>query len=113
MAKSVLIAKNNTEINQNYYLMYLYNLSFLYLFSKDLSFFSFFIFQRLCNADKAIQKNAINNIIGKNLIINSIRFAHRVNNGVHIHSANAVSLNTNVLQLAYCKTFILIFLYKP
>lgn len=106
MVKSVLIAKNNTEINQNYYLMYLYIKSFLYLFSKDLSFFSFFTFQRLYNADKAIPKKANNNIIGKNLIIKLIRFAHRVNNGVHIHSANAVSLNINVLQLAYCKTFI-------
>lgn len=48
MAKSVLIVENNTEINQNYYLMYLYNLSLVFINYKLMSisiswyFLSFF-----------------------------------------------------------------------
>lgn len=106
MVKSVLIPKNNTEINQTNYLICLYIKSFFYLLSKDLLFLSFLTFQIPYIAEIINQKNAINNNIGKNFMIKFIKFAHHVKIGSHIHWASAVSLNTNFAQSADSITFI-------
>ena len=73
-----------------------------------MSFWFFFTFHKCVKAQRHIQKNAISKNIGKNLIIRLIKFAHRVNIGVHIHSANAVLLNTKLAQFADSITFIIL-----
>ena len=75
------------------------------MLSKDLLFLSFFTFHKWCNAERHIQKNAINNNIGKNFIIRFIKFAPQVKIGVQIHSANAWLENVNFAQSDDCITF--------